>query len=244
MGKASRGKQARTRAAGREWTAAGAAREAYRLLEEARQLLRGNLLVRAQARQQAYDALQVVYRTGALAGGLDADDAKDYALAITFGGVGHPLPWSGEEPGLDEHAYWMAAQHQRLVEQAEVFVVSPAAHAAAMAAATTLEIADTGTLLRDSDLPVLELGPVDVRRPIEAVGLVPGWELAGWTADISVALVCREEDVFGRVELVDGAWLAVHGSEYLNEAGDGALRMHRDAFEAACSVAFAVQSLA
>ncbi len=111
--------------------------------------------------------------------------------------------------------------------------------------ARALRHRDPGSLpfLREGRDPA-ELGPVDVRRPIEAVGLVPGWELAGWTADISVALLCREEDVFGRVELVDGAWLAVHGSEYINGAGDGPLRMHRDAFEAACSVAFAVQSLA
>ena len=91
---------------------------------------------------------------------------------------------------------------------------------------------------------VEQLGPVDVTRPVEGPGLLPGWDLAGWTTDVSVALVCREQSVFGRVERVDGVWLAVHGSRYLQEGAGGPLMLHKDAFDAAASVALAVQALA
>lgn len=138
----------------------------------------------------------------------------------------------------------------RLVEQARLvrneLVGTPAAAGGAL---TDLARA---LLHRDpASLPLLrmgrqvdQLGPVDVSRPVEGPGVVQGWNLVGWTADVSVALVCREESVFGRVELVDGAWLAVHGSRYLQEGAGGPLRLHKDAFDAACSVALAAQALA
>ncbi|MEU6239261.1 hypothetical protein [Kitasatospora sp. NPDC047058] len=91
------------------------------------------------------------YRTAVVAGGLGDEEAWEYALSITVGAMGDAPPWDRD---LTAHTKREIRRHQDLLRTAEVFVISPAAHAAVMAAAATLEIADTATLDRDVDLPV------------------------------------------------------------------------------------------
>ncbi|KJY32161.1 hypothetical protein VR45_23350 [Streptomyces sp. NRRL S-495] len=90
------------------------------------------------------------YRMALVAGGLGDEQAWQYALSITVGAMGEAPPWSRD---LDGHIEREIRRHQALLRAAEVFVISPAAHAAVMAAAATLEIADTATLDREVDLP-------------------------------------------------------------------------------------------
>jgi hypothetical protein len=121
----------------------------------------------------------------------------------------------------------------------------PAMGGEAVGLAQALQYRDPASLpyLRDG-APVETLGPLDVVRPLEGEGLWPGWELAGWTTDLTVAVVCRGEDAVGRVELVGGHWLAAHGTRYLHEGVAGPLLLHGDPFSAARSVAVAAQAVA
>jgi hypothetical protein len=153
MGKASRSKRDRTREQAKEWSPLAAAREARMLRDETLRLLPGNQLLLATAQESALEGLQAIYR-GARAGGMDEDDAKTYALALTIGAVGRKPPWSRANPDLKGYAQWLAAQRVQLLQNADVLVASPAVHAAVMAAAATLEIAETATLDRASDLVV------------------------------------------------------------------------------------------
>ncbi|MER6160920.1 hypothetical protein ABT147_36265 [Streptomyces sp. NPDC001868] len=73
----------------------------------------------------------------------------DAALSMTLGKDGCPPPWAPRDA-----AAWQIRQIGKLLRQAEVVVISPAAHAAVMAAAATLEPADISTLDRDRDILV------------------------------------------------------------------------------------------
>ncbi|MFD0723910.1 hypothetical protein [Streptomyces globosus] len=73
------------------------------------------------------------------------------AFAMTLGKQGMRRPWP---PGPVEAARWQIRQVLQLLDDAEVLVISPAAHAAVMAAAATLEPADVGTLDKDRDIPM------------------------------------------------------------------------------------------
>ncbi|MFC1436632.1 hypothetical protein ABUW04_00015 [Streptacidiphilus sp. N1-10] len=154
MGRASRTKQSRTRERSREWSATAAAREAHQLRREALDLLPGHPLIRRQLRDMSHDALMTAFRTAVLSGGMDEDSAKEYALATILGGVGYAPPWSRDDPDLEQYADWLMDRHRALLERAEVLVVSPGAHAAVMAAASTLEVAETATLDRETDVPM------------------------------------------------------------------------------------------
>ncbi|MFE3106831.1 hypothetical protein [Kitasatospora indigofera] len=138
-------------------------------------------------KQNTSDCLGDCYRTGVVTGGLSDDDAWDYALVVTLGGVGVAPPYAD----LDRHARWCIARHRELLSGAELFVVSPAAHAAVMAAAATLDIADTATLDRETDLPVatgllMLPGPVVLSNrvgslsDITAYGWAPTPLFSGW----------------------------------------------------------------
>ncbi|MCX4920248.1 hypothetical protein [Streptomyces sp. NBC_00687] len=76
---------------------------------------------------------------------------QDAALSMTLGKQGHPPPWPR---AAGEAASWQIRQIGKLLRQAEVLVISPAAHAAVMAAAATLEPADVSTLDRERDIPM------------------------------------------------------------------------------------------
>ncbi|MET9878558.1 hypothetical protein ABZZ36_28575 [Actinacidiphila glaucinigra] len=73
----------------------------------------------------------------------------DYTRSVILGKQGMKPPWPREPQQV---ADWQIEQTVRLLKEAELFVVSPAAHAAVMAAAATLEPADTATLDREADV--------------------------------------------------------------------------------------------
>ncbi|MFI9296782.1 hypothetical protein [Streptomyces gardneri] len=75
----------------------------------------------------------------------------ELAFAMMLGKQGMRPPWP---PGPVEAARWQLSQVLGLLADAEVLVISPAAHAAVMAAAATLEPADVGTLDKDRDIPM------------------------------------------------------------------------------------------
>ncbi|MEU3466028.1 hypothetical protein ABZ721_39585 [Streptomyces sp. NPDC006733] len=75
----------------------------------------------------------------------------DMALAMTLGKQGFKPPWPHAPR---DAAAWQVRQIGKLLRQAEVFVISPAAHAAVAAAAATLEPDDVSTLDRDRDILV------------------------------------------------------------------------------------------
>ncbi|MEU9032696.1 hypothetical protein AB0D46_35370 [Streptomyces sp. NPDC048383] len=73
----------------------------------------------------------------------------DLAFAMMIGKQGFKPPWP---PGPTQAAHWQTKQVLQLLHQAEVLVISPAAHAAVMAAAATLEPSDVATLDKDRDI--------------------------------------------------------------------------------------------
>jgi hypothetical protein len=76
---------------------------------------------------------------------------ENMAFAMMLGKQGMRRPWP---PSPAEAAQWQIRQVLQLLDNAEVLVISPAAHAAVMAAAATLEPADVGTLDKDRDIPM------------------------------------------------------------------------------------------
>lgn len=156
MGKASRGKKERSRDKAGEWTATGAARAARRLREQTGRLLAGNPWVQtmlASNINNVVSELSAVLLHSNLADIADRpeDTARDAAWSMTLGKQGHRPPWPR---AAGEAAGWEIRQIEKLLRQAEVLVISPAAHAAVMAAAATLEPADVSTLHRDRDILV------------------------------------------------------------------------------------------
>lgn len=73
---------------------------------------------------------------------------RDGAWSMPSGKQGHRPPWPRTG---GEAAAWQIQQIGKLLRQAEILVISPAAHAAVMAAAATLESTDIITLDRDRD---------------------------------------------------------------------------------------------
>ncbi|MFI9569483.1 hypothetical protein [Streptomyces rishiriensis] len=103
----------------------------------------------------------------------------DAALSMTLGKQGHRPPWP---PAPGEAAAWQIRQIQRLLRRAEVLVISPAAHAAVMAAAATLEPADVSTLDRDRDI-LMPTGLLVLPEPIVVVnrtGSLSDTRAFGW----------------------------------------------------------------
>lgn len=77
--------------------------------------------------------------------------AWDMACAMVLGKQGMKPPWPA---GPDQVPTWQIDQIMRLLRNGELFVISPAAHAAVMAAAATVEPGDVATLDRDRDIVV------------------------------------------------------------------------------------------
>ncbi len=104
---------------------------------------------------------------------------REAALSMTLGKRGHRPPW----PRMaGEAAAWQTRQIQELLRQAEVLVISPAAHAAVMAAAATLEPADISTLHRDRDV-LMPTGLLVLPEPIVVVnrtGSLSDTRAFGW----------------------------------------------------------------
>lgn len=156
MGKASRSKRERSRDKAGQWTAAGAARQACRLREQSQRQLVGNPWVQmtlAETFGNVVGELHAVLLNSNVSEFADkpAGVEQDAALSMTLGKQGHPPPWPR---AAGEAASWQIRQIGKLLRQAEVLVISPAAHAAVMAAAGTLEPADVSTLDRERDIPM------------------------------------------------------------------------------------------
>ncbi|WKX07378.1 hypothetical protein [Streptomyces sp. NL15-2K] len=104
---------------------------------------------------------------------------RDAALSMTLGKQGHRPPWPR---AAGEAAAWQIRQIQKLLRWAEAIVISPAAHAAVMAAAATLEPADISTLDRDRDI-LLPTGMLVLPEPIVVVnrtGSLSDTRAFGW----------------------------------------------------------------
>ncbi|KUO16427.1 hypothetical protein AQJ91_36090 [Streptomyces dysideae] len=98
---------------------------------------------------------------------------------MTLGKQGLRPPWPR---AAGEAAAWQVREIQKLLRQAEVLVISPAAHAAVMAAAATLEPADVSTLDRDQDI-LVPTGLVVLPEPVVVVnrtGSLSDVKAFGW----------------------------------------------------------------
>ncbi|MFI8916490.1 hypothetical protein ACIGW4_33430 [Streptomyces sp. NPDC053513] len=150
MGKASRGKKQRSRDASTMWSATKAAREAHHTRSETLRLLRDNTWVRTLLSSNLSNRMAelntVIHHSD-----VPEQHRRDLVFAMTLGKQGMRPPWSS---GPDHAARWQMRQLQQLLTDAEVLVISPAAHAAVMAAAATLDPADVGTLDKDRDIPM------------------------------------------------------------------------------------------
>jgi hypothetical protein len=107
------------------------------------------------------------------------DLAWDAALSMTLGKQGYRPPWPR---AAGEAAAWEIRQIGKLLRQAEVLVISPAAHAAVMAAAATLEPADVSTLDRDRDI-LVPTGLLVLPEPVVVVnrtGSLSDTKAFGW----------------------------------------------------------------
>ncbi|WP_328959012.1 hypothetical protein [Kitasatospora purpeofusca] len=135
----------------RTGSAAGAARRGHEMIRQTLETV-DHPFVRVMMHQNTSSGVGDRYRMALVAGGLGDEQAWQYALSITVGAMGEAPPWSRD---LSGHTDREIRRHQELLRTAEVFVISPAAHAAVMASAATLELADTATLDREVDLPAL-----------------------------------------------------------------------------------------
>ncbi|MER5668183.1 hypothetical protein [Streptomyces mirabilis] len=184
MGKASRGKRERSRDTAGQWTAAGVARAAHRLREQTRECLTGNPWVQmtlASNLNNVVTELHSVLLHSDLADMAQRpeDLAWDAALSMTLGKQGYRPPWPR---AAGEAAAWEIRQIGKLLRQAEVLVISPAAHAAVMAAAATLEPADLSTLDRDRDI-LVPIGLLVLPEPVVVVnrtGSLSDTKAFGW----------------------------------------------------------------
>ncbi|MFD3677656.1 hypothetical protein [Streptomyces sp. NPDC058613] len=161
MGKASRGKKQRNRDTADAWSAAKAARTANQARVDTRNLLRDNMWVHTML------ASDVNNRMGELKAVLSHSNVpeqhrENLAFAMMIGEQGWKPPWP---PGPAQAARWQTQQVLQLLAQAEVLVISPAAHAAVMAAASTLEAADVATLDKDRDI-LIPTGVLVLPEPV------------------------------------------------------------------------------
>ncbi|OXY86118.1 hypothetical protein BEK98_44940 [Streptomyces diastatochromogenes] len=153
---ASRANRERSRDKAGQWTAAGAARDAHRMREQAQPCPVGNPWVQttlASNMNNALTALRSALLHSDLADSTDRPEGLEWdaALSMTPGKQGYRPPW----PRAPREATAMQIrQIGKLLRQAKVLIISPAAHAAVMAAAATLEPADISTLDRDRDIVV------------------------------------------------------------------------------------------
>ncbi|MFB7506151.1 hypothetical protein [Streptomyces broussonetiae] len=184
MGKASRGKRERSRDKAGQWTAVGAARAAHRLREQTQRHLAGNPWVQmtlASNMDNVVTELYTVLLNSDLADLADKLEGIEWdaALSMTLGKQGYRPPWPR---AAAEAASWQTQQIGKLLRQAEVLVISPAAHAAVMAAAATLEPADVSTLDRDQDI-LVPTGLLVLPEPVVVVnrtGSLSDTRAFGW----------------------------------------------------------------
>ncbi|MFD9271022.1 hypothetical protein ACFWB1_27095 [Streptomyces goshikiensis] len=161
MGKASRGKKQRNRDTAGTWSAAKAARTAHRAWADTGDLLRDNVWVRAMLASNMNNRMAELKAVLAHSD-VPEQHRENLAFAMMLGKQGWKPPWP---PGPVRAARWQTEQVQQLLGGAEVLVVSPAAHAAVMAAASTLEPADVATLDKDRDI-LIPTGVLVLPEPV------------------------------------------------------------------------------
>ncbi|RPK23529.1 hypothetical protein EES37_37880 [Streptomyces sp. ADI91-18] len=161
MGKASRGKKQRNRDSAGTWSAAKAARTAHQARADTRKLLLDNVWVHAMLASNMNNRMAEL---NAVLGHSDGPEQhrENLAFAMMIGKQGWKPPWP---PGPAQAARWQTQQVLHLLDQAEVLVISPAAHAAVMAAASTLEPADVATLDKDRDI-LIPTGVLVLPEPV------------------------------------------------------------------------------
>ena len=148
VGKASRGKKERSREKSRQWSATATARAAHRARAETLRLLPGNRWMRQFATLNTRNVLSDVYQT-VLNSDVPEEHAWEYTASIVLGMHGMKPPFPIDPEVI---ADWELEEAERLLQTAEILLITPAAHAAVMAAAATLEPADTATLDREADI--------------------------------------------------------------------------------------------
>ncbi|WP_236669881.1 hypothetical protein [Streptomyces antimycoticus] len=184
MGKASRGKRERSRDKAGQWTVSRAARAAQRVRAESLRCLPTNPWVRVALGSNINNVvseLQSVLLHSDLADVADdpAGLERDAALSMVLGKQGYRPPWPSSP---QEAAVWQMQQVVKLLRRAEVFVISPAAHAGVMAAAATLETTDISTLDRERDIVVTD-GLLVLPEPVVVVnraGSLSDTKAFGW----------------------------------------------------------------
>lgn len=185
MGKASRAKRERSRDKAGQWTPVGAARAALRLRERTHLSLVSNPWVQMMLADNVSNVLgdlrRMLFHSDLtdMAAGRPEDAVWDAALSMTLGKQGYRPPWP-RKPA--EAAAWEIRQIKKMLQQAEVLVISPAAHAAVMAAAATLEPADVSTLDRDQDI-LVPTGLLVLPEPVVVVnrtGTLSDTRAFGW----------------------------------------------------------------
>ncbi|GAA1543803.1 hypothetical protein GCM10009730_60990 [Streptomyces albidochromogenes] len=141
-----------------------AAREAHRRRRQTLDLLPGNPFVRAMMLQNNTNRMTEL-RTVLNRSTVAVRDRESMSFAMMLGKQGLAPPWpAGPQQATD----WQIRQIVQALEQADVCVISPGAHAAVMAAASTLEPADVTTLDRDNDIHT-PIGFVVLPEPVVLV---------------------------------------------------------------------------
>ncbi|MFF4830071.1 hypothetical protein ACFY20_46045 [Streptomyces sp. NPDC001312] len=175
MGKASRGKKQRSRDTMTTWSTTRAARAAHQTRADTRRLLQDNAWVRTMMASNMQNRMTEL-RTVLHHSDVPEQHRENMAFAMTLGKQGMRRPWP---PGPVEAARWQIRQVLQLLDRAEVLVISPAAHAAVMAAAATLEPADVGTLGKDRDIP-MPTGLLVLPEPVVVVRSVGFVSVGAW----------------------------------------------------------------
>ncbi|MFJ9580941.1 hypothetical protein ACIRQF_31695 [Streptomyces sp. NPDC101191] len=181
MGRASRNKKERRRKDARGWDPAAAARDAFRDRKATIRLLEDNPYAAAYfagATERVFqEAMWQHIRLG-----LAPAQAWHETAAWMMGEAGFPRPWPHDTQFIADYAVFEREQQLALLRDGEICVISPAAHAAVIAAALTLDADDLLTLDRDTDIPlraalVVMPEPVVLNRHNGAAGdlSVLGW---------------------------------------------------------------------
>lgn len=85
--------------------------------------------------------------------GLPPARAWHETAAWMMGESGFPGPWSHDTQLIADYGVWERERQLSLLRSGELCVISPAAHAAVVAAALTLDVADLLTLDQETDAP-------------------------------------------------------------------------------------------
>ncbi|WP_051717795.1 hypothetical protein [Streptomyces megasporus] len=224
MGKASRRKKGRTRQEVRQWDATAAARAALHDRTVTLLRLEDNPYVAAclaaTTDRNFQHALWHHIRAG-----LSLGQAWQETAAWMLGEAGYPGPWPHGTQLIADYAVWERQRQIALLRHAEICVVSPAAHAAVMAAAMTLDATDLLTLDRDTDIP-LRAGLVVMPEPVVLLNRnadLGDLSVLGWTFGTMYGSAGEEHPAVGVSGMVrtDGPTKTSEWAQFLAETRAG-----------------------